>query len=65
MQEIVNSTLQMCAHLSTTNSLQEQSDVIEGFFSLLSQVSKKAPYFVLNSSIDTAALFQCGERNDG
>lgn len=59
--EIVSTTLQMCAQLNSNSQLSEKSDVLEGFFCMLVQISKKVPHLIFNNSIDTAALFQCGK----
>lgn len=51
----------MCAQLNTNNQLAEKTDVLDGFFTLLAQLSKKVPQLIFSSNIDTAALFQCGK----
>lgn len=61
IHEIVNTTLLMCAKLNVIQELSEKSDVVEGFFSMLSQIFKKNPQILQTSNLDMAALFQCGE----
>lgn len=60
LYEIVGNTLQLCAHLSNSNQLSEKSDVLEGFFCLLAQLSKKNSQLIFTSGLDCTALFECG-----
>lgn len=60
LHEIVNTTLQMCAQLNSANQLSDKTDVLEGFFSMLTHIYKKTPHVIFSSGIDTAALFECG-----
>ncbi|KAK9881689.1 hypothetical protein WA026_017206 [Henosepilachna vigintioctopunctata] len=57
--EIVIVTLEMCSQYNDINMLSEKSDVMEGFFSLLSQLMKKSPRHIFKNNIDTASLFHC------
>ncbi|KAF2883130.1 hypothetical protein ILUMI_23047 [Ignelater luminosus] len=59
LYEIVGNTLQLCAHLSNSNQLSEKSDVLEGFFCLLAQLSKKNSQLIFISGLDCTALFEC------
>lgn len=59
VNEIVNITLQLCSEYSNNNALSEKADVLDGFFSTLSQLIKKLPQLFANGSISTTALFQC------
>lgn len=60
LREIVNTTLNMCAQLSSSNHLSDKSDVIEAFFLMLAQLYKKVPVLITSSNLDMDALFQCG-----
>lgn len=59
IQEIVITTLKLCAEFSSNNQLSEKSDVLEGFFCMLAQIMKKVPQYIVSSGVDTTALFQC------
>lgn len=63
MYEIVSVTLLMCARLTENNEnrLSEQADVLEGFFSMMSQITKKNPKLLLSQGVDSTSLFQCGK----
>lgn len=61
VQEICNRTLICCTEYNNKNQLSEISDLLEGFFLLLSSFVKKVPQLIYNNEIDTAALFQCGK----
>lgn len=62
MYELVSITLLMCARLTENNEnhLSEQADVLEDFYSMMSQITKKNPKLLLSQGVDTTALFQCG-----
>ncbi|KAF7279174.1 hypothetical protein GWI33_007585 [Rhynchophorus ferrugineus] len=59
VQEICNRTFQICAEYNNNNQLSDISDLLEGFFLLLSNLLKKAPLLIFKSDLDTSALFQC------
>ncbi|KAL3269998.1 hypothetical protein HHI36_009055 [Cryptolaemus montrouzieri] len=59
LSEIVNTTIEMCFQYNENNVLSEKSDVMEGFFTMLSQLVKKSPQHIFSSNIDTTVLFQC------
>lgn len=63
MYELVSVTLHMCARLTENNQnrLSEQADVLDSFFSMMSQITKKNPKLLLSQGVDTTALFQCGK----
>lgn len=61
IHEIVNTTLEMCARYNTKNQLSEKSDVLEAFFTLLSNIAKKLPHLIVGTGFDTSALFECGK----
>lgn len=58
--EIVNITLEMCSQYPNENSLSEKSDVLEGFFLLLSALLKKLPQFIFSGCINPISILQCG-----
>lgn len=58
---IVETTLQMGVQLNGSNQLAEKSDVFEGFFNVLSQISKRSSQFIFASGVDCNSLFQCGK----
>lgn len=59
LREIISVTLEMCTKMN--DNLAEKSDVLEAFFTMLAQISKKVPHLVVGVGVDTAALFQCGK----
>lgn len=59
---IVGNTLQVFVHLNNCNRLSEQSDVVEGLFVLLGNVSKKTSCQINSAeNLDYTTLFQCGK----
>ncbi|KAL1494258.1 hypothetical protein ABEB36_009882 [Hypothenemus hampei] len=57
--EICSRTLMICAEYNNGNRLSEISDLLEGFFLLLSSFIKKVPQLIFHNEMDVSALFQC------
>ncbi|XP_060533437.1 importin-13 [Cylas formicarius] len=59
VSEICNTTLQLCARCNSNNQLSDISDILEGFFTMMSQLTKKLPQLILCNEIDVVGVFQC------
>ncbi|CAG9760659.1 unnamed protein product [Ceutorhynchus assimilis] len=59
VQEICNRTLLICAECNNNNTLSDITELVEGFFLIMTSFVKKVPQLIFSNAIDTSALFQC------